>query len=66
MNLTINGEQREAADGTTVLGLLESFGLKPEVTVVQRNDDIIDRDRYADTALAEGDCLELIRFVGGG
>jgi thiamine biosynthesis protein ThiS len=66
MTVTINGERREVADGITVAALLESLSLAPEATVVQRNDDILERARYGGTALAEGDVLELIRFVGGG
>jgi thiamine biosynthesis protein ThiS len=49
-----------------VLGVLESLGFNPEGTVVERNADILDRASYATTALAEGDTVELVRFVGGG
>lgn len=66
MTLTVNGERRDVTNGATVLSLLEVLGLKPEATVVQRNDDIVDRRRYSDTELADGDRLELVRFVGGG
>ena len=65
MKLTINGEARDAA-ATTVLALLEELGLKPETTVVERNGEIVARDRYRETALAPGDALELVRLVGGG
>ena len=49
-----------------VLDLLQALSLDAKTTVVQRNDDIVERERYADTALTEGDALELVRFVGGG
>jgi thiamine biosynthesis protein ThiS len=66
MTVQINGETRQIEDGTTVLALLESLSLKPQATVVQRNGDIVDRERYGDTGVSEGDVLELVRFVGGG
>jgi len=66
VSITVNGERREVAPDTTVAGLLDQLALKPEATVVQRNDDILDRARYNDTRLAPGDVLELVRFVGGG
>ena len=66
MNVTINGERRNLPDGMTVTGLLDELALKPEATVVQRNDDIVDRTDYPGTRLSEGDVLELVRFVGGG
>lgn len=66
MKLTINGESRDVEDGTTVLGLLEELGFRPEVTVVERNADILERSNFGDTVLADRDMLEIVRFVGGG
>jgi len=66
MNLTVNGQPREAPDGATILTVLTASNLKPEVTVVERNGDVVDRAAYAETVLSEGDVLELVRFVGGG
>lgn len=66
MKITVNGEPRDVNAGTTVLSLLQGLNLQPQATVVQRNADIVDRNRFGDTALAEGDALELVRFVGGG
>jgi thiamine biosynthesis protein ThiS len=66
MKITVNGEQRDAAGDTTVLALLETLGLNPQGTVVERNGVIVDRSAFAETVLAEGDTLELVRFVGGG
>jgi len=66
MNITINGETKEIADGSTVSDLLEELGLEPRVTVVERNADILERAAYPDTTLVDGDALELVRFVGGG
>jgi thiamine biosynthesis protein ThiS len=51
---------------TTVLSLLEELGLHPEGTVVERNREIVDREGYRETRLADGDVLELVRLVGGG
>lgn len=66
MNVMVNGERREVAAETTVAGLLEMLGLGAEATVVQLNTGIVDRTRFADTPISEGDALELVRFVGGG
>lgn len=65
MKLTINGQDREVA-AATVWGLLEELGLHPQGTVVERNRELVDRESYRDTRLAEGDVLELVRLVGGG
>jgi thiamine biosynthesis protein ThiS len=66
MKITVNGETKEIPDGATVAALLDELGLNPQVTVVERNADILERAAYPDISLAEGDALELVRFVGGG
>lgn len=66
MNVIINGENHDIAEDTTVSQLLEGLSLQPEATVVERNGEILERDTYAATVLAESDALELVRFVGGG
>lgn len=66
MNITVNGETRSIDDGATVLTLLDSLNLPADTTVVERNADILNRDDFADTTLADGDSLEVVRFVGGG
>ncbi len=66
MLIVLNGEKREVAHDATVLRVLQDLGFKPEATVVECNSEIINRASYATTPLAEGDTLELIRFVGGG
>ena len=65
MKVKINGEDRQVAAGT-VWSLLEELGLHPQGTVVERNREIVDREAYRETRLAEGDVLELVRLVGGG
>ena len=66
MNITVNGESRDVTPDTSLVGLIETLGLKRELTAVQRNDDIIHRDDLDSTPLLEGDVIELIRVVGGG
>ncbi len=65
MKLIINGQDREVA-AATVSGLLEELGLHPQGTVVERNREIVDREAFRETKLANGDVLELVRLVGGG
>ncbi len=66
MRITVNGTDREVADGLTVEALLEQLGVNPATVVVERNRDILPRDQFGSAALAEGDSLELVRLVGGG
>lgn len=66
MILTVNGEPRRIESGATVARLIETFGLDPRKLAVELNLEIVPRSAYAATALAEGDRLEIVHFVGGG
>jgi thiamine biosynthesis protein ThiS len=66
MKLTINGEEREIADGLTLTALLEDLRIRPARVVIERNREIVAREAYGVTRLADGDTLEIVHFVGGG
>lgn len=66
MRVKVNGDQRELRDGATVQELLAALGLEGARVAVERNRDIVPRARHAETALAEGDDVEVVHFVGGG
>jgi thiamine biosynthesis protein ThiS len=66
VEIVVNGTARAAAPGTSVAALLKDLGVAPERVAVERNLDIIDRERWDDTVLADGDRVEIIQFVGGG
>ena len=65
MRLTINGEEREVAAGA-VDDLVRELGLDPRKVAVERNLEIVPRSTYEATALADGDRIEIVQFVGGG
>jgi len=66
MKIKVNGEEKEVAEGLTLSALLESLGLHPSRVAVERNLEIVPREKYAQTVLKEGDELEIVHFVGGG
>lgn len=61
-----NGRRYEAAPGTTVEAFVRQRGLDPRYVVVERNGEPLERARYAEVLLAEGDRLEVVRAVAGG
>jgi thiamine biosynthesis protein ThiS len=65
--LTVNGERRDVAPGTTLARFLADLSLDPRMVVVEHNRVILrDRDAYSSLTLASGDLLEIVHFVGGG
>ncbi|MDQ0462858.1 thiamine biosynthesis protein ThiS [Caulobacter ginsengisoli] len=66
MRIFINGEERAFEAPLTVAGLVAALGLDGRKLAVERNLEIVPKSTYADVALAEGDRLEIVTFIGGG
>lgn len=66
VTITLNGEARTLDAPVTVAGLLAKLGFDMRKVAVERNEEIVPRSVYAETALSDGDALEIVHFIGGG
>jgi thiamine biosynthesis protein ThiS len=69
LNLTVNGKERtfESSDSPeTLKNLLEQLNIKAATIVAEIDGKIIERKEFENTQLANGQKIELIRFMGGG
>ena len=66
ISVTLNGDRRDVTRGRSVAALLGDLGLHPQLVVVEHNREILDRKRYDEVEVQEGDTLEVVHFVGGG
>lgn len=66
MKISLNGETREIAPGTTLSQLVAGLSLGGVKVAVERNFNIVPREQYDATVLVEGDRIEVVTFVGGG
>ena len=66
ITITINGKEEAVAPGLTVAELLVARGITTTLVAVERNGAILRRAQFPDTAIAAGDKLEIVHFVGGG
>lgn len=66
MDIFINGKRESIEEEVNVSRLLEMKNIRPEVVVVELNDEIIPREKYSDTQLKAGDRLEFVFYMGGG
>lgn len=67
LQLQVNGEARAfGPEVATVEGLLVALGLADRRVAVEVNQRIVKRGTYAESALADGDVVEIVQFVGGG
>jgi len=66
MKVSVNGELREVADGSTVASLLAELQAPGAGIAVARNDAVVRRAAFGSEKLDEGDRVEIIRAVAGG
>jgi thiamine biosynthesis protein ThiS len=66
ITVVVNGKKRRLEHGQSVLGLLAALELDPRAVVVELNREIMRRPALEDRTLQDGDCVELVHFVGGG
>ncbi|HEV8635817.1 MAG TPA: sulfur carrier protein ThiS [Chloroflexota bacterium] len=66
MNITVNGKARRLEGNPSVGDYLRRLGINPLAVAVERNGQIVKRDQFEATPIAEGDRLEIVRMMGGG
>ena len=65
MEIKVNGEVI-ATDASSLYELIVSMGLDPTRVAAELNGSIVPRAEFKDTAVKNGDSLEIVHFVGGG
>jgi len=63
MEITVNGEKKEYYGAHRMSDFLAFLGISPRPVVVERN---LRSDEMDQEPVADGDAIEIIRFVVGG
>src|SRR5437016_894794 len=66
IEIRLNGEAREIPAPLSIAELLDHFNLPREYVAIERNRSIVPKQKWDTVALAQGDELEVVHFVGGG
>ncbi len=62
----VNGEKIENIAGKNALEYLLESGYDMKRVAVEINGEILPKAQYQITTLKDGDCMEVVSFVGGG
>ncbi len=65
MKITLNGEARDCS-ARSLDDLIRELKLDGKPIAVEKNRDVVPKSKYRETALHEGDVLEIVHLVGGG
>lgn len=61
----INGCE-QAANGKSVVDVIDEMNIDIRTIAVELNEEIVSKADYDKTTLKDGDVLEVVSFVGGG
>jgi len=66
VKLTVNGKDREVRCSTTLTELVQELQITAPHFAVALNQQVIPKSKYPDTAIKDGDQVEIVHAVGGG
>lgn len=66
IEITLNGEPRQAPAGLTVRALLDHFEIDPGRVAIEMNRQIVRKPLWEATTVPDGAVIEVVQFVGGG
>lgn len=66
MQISVNGEPMQLADGATLMDLLAILKLQELRVAVELNQEIVPRSRHAGQTLQDQDRIEIVHAIGGG
>ncbi|MFD7557932.1 MULTISPECIES: sulfur carrier protein ThiS [unclassified Streptomyces] len=66
MTISVNGEPREIAAGTTLDSVVATLTTAPSGVAAALNETVVPRGQWPATALGEGDRVEILTAVQGG
>lgn len=65
MHVTVNGETQTLPDEATVADLTRFLHVQGRVAL-EINCEVVPRSCWTDHVLIDGDCVEVVRAIGGG
>ena len=66
IEVMINGQPTHFSKSLRLIDLLKKLGVRSEFVAIALNGDVLDRERYDDTTVHDGDNIEIVQPVGGG
>ena len=64
--ITVNGEERQIAEGATLADLIASLGEQPQALATAVNGEFVPREARAQVPLREGDAVFTFQPITGG
>ena len=66
IKLMVNGKPRDLESSLDLVSFLESYGVNLQHVAVGYNGVVLEKEKFPQIVLKEGDVLEIVKPVGGG
>ena len=66
IEIILNGKAHSIAASSTILDLITTLKLQSKAMAIALNTQVVKKDAWASCVLSQGDCVEILDFVGGG
>lgn len=66
INVKINGKNIELKESLTIAQMLQERNVTGTMFVVEKNLEIVPKEKYFETEIKSGDNFEIVGFFGGG
>ncbi|MBC8015278.1 MAG: sulfur carrier protein ThiS [Sporomusaceae bacterium] len=66
MQVILNGSMEMLEGEVTLSEFLLIKGMNPDTVIIELNGKIIKKTEWSHVVLSDKDCLEVLKFVGGG
>ena len=66
LQIVLNGETKSLETCLSIAEFLKQSGINHRYCAVERNEQLVPRERHAETMLQNGDRVEVVTLVGGG
>lgn len=66
INVKINGNDIELETSSNIVDMLQERNVTGSMFVVEKNLEIVPKEKYAETEVKSGDSFEIVGFFGGG
>jgi len=65
LEIHLNGEQKQVT-AANVAELLCELGMENRMIAIEQNLEVVPKSKYNETALSNGDRIEVVHMIGGG
>ncbi len=64
--IQLNGDPYEINNGTNLNELLNRLKIQKNKVAIEVNGEIVEKNKYLNLILSNGDKVEIVQFIGGG